>query len=1776
MKLLSPLLFYSILFNTIQPKQIINDWKITNERNISIENVQLPATIYSVLYERQIIPYPLKGKNDVNLKWISKSNWTFSNTIDLHNNNKSSLTINFGLIDTISEIFVNGESILKTKNQFITNFLTINVTSIEEVLIQIKIFSPVTYAEKLRDEAKYPIFPECPVFVQNGECFVNELRKTQSSFSWDWGPSFPTQGIYSKIQLVDNPLNIYDCYVIPEYQRDMKKEQFKLIFFFHIENEIDENFLLNVNIFQNDGNVLVDQQNSTIIFQENKPKFIINLSKRIKWKLWWPLHYGEQTRYRINFQVQTLHKETVFESEKKIGFRRVRLIQKNIQNQHVNGSTFYFEINHVKIYIKGSNIIPLSSFLDTLSTSNILTLTQTLRSAELANMNMLRVWGGGRYEFEEFYDMADTLGIMIWQDFMFACSLYRSNGEYLDNVKGEVEENIKRLLQHPSVVVLAGNNENEQLLATTYKKLDRKPYYDDYRKLYKETIEMIVRNISLDIPFIYSSPSNNIKNEMISNNPNNPLFGDVHFYNYSLDWWVDQKLMPNSRFVSEFGIQSMPSFSSWAKIVDNFQRDCTIDSDLLFHRQHHFFGNIILLKSIKNHFPYDPTIPSIPSLEKFKDFIYLSQIDQAIGISRTADYFRSKYKLNDTTLEGLNCGIMYWQLNDVWQAPTWSSIEYGGKWKILHYYMKTTYEPFQLTITHRTDNMFDIILYNDHLEKGKMNFLIKEFQWNSINPVHVSTFAYQVNSSEQTSQIGIYRMHSLQHCCFVKFFVEFSKENSTNSIIYNRTMFCAKSMHNSNLQPNSINITSVTLDPLLSIATIKMKRILKRPIYFVNLDIEPDIFPTGETTSIGYFSPNVFHMIEDDEIIVTYTIIDETAPLRLPRNFSQYLSIRSMNDVLSKYKINANHSIHVLEKIGLRKRKSRSASITKKSPLYSRKNSYDVTTIKSPIPRIVNDVLTNKSLRENNTRNVNLNTSYEDKTLLHYAIEMKSVNNVQFLLNSNQVKLDIEDENGKTAIAYAIEGENEEIMNLVIERAMELARKDIISLNTPDKQQQTYLHSIVRYNRSEIIKKILSTVFPDPINVDAIDNEGYSPLHLASYAQSFDIIQTIVNYANVNKITKNGDTPLHIAAVNNDFDTIRCLCENNASPFVKNHNGKLPQDLTDNASCTDVFCQYINFLKNRNESDDDDTSTSISLTDDELTEHDGAKKIDNESRTTSNENTDDDTVYDEKSSNPLSPPKGFGDSVEDIPKQLSVLRNGDKSSKSDENKTESTEERFKNIFQNEPDSNTSLTSENDDDSLQVENWSGKKMSIPSTKPIMEVLNSKRPEIKTQTLIPNDNISTDSSEDEKTEKDSIFDPYNDFLENKAQSFSDDSSTKSKSDILDHNDNDLFNHSISEKSLSTESSSTHIEEVKRTIIKLDDKPKVEPIIENDITKPDNDELERRFNFEIKDIRQQLSTMEKDKNLERILHEKEIKKLGEELAKQLRYEFQNLQTEIKHNSEKKNSSGRNADVELMGLSSKIEKANLNQFNKFTKEIDDKWKKHQADFSKKFDNFTEKNEKILKKFQSTTSSTSVEPQITEETINNLRQHLKKEISEINSTTLKDYEKRMTTHIKDEMEEIKLENKEISNRIHSFEKKMSETLDQFRNFHETLKEKVQSDEKFTSRYDTVAQINRDEHIGVRRNQSIDDYDEGIGDNYGKFDNIDAADALVHRIGQHDVALRKLDFEISKLRSERLKNLPVDREFTPISSKLPIPFLSSYGETHRNQIYMELCKRSNR
>nr|CAD7442486.1 unnamed protein product [Timema bartmani] len=709
-------------------------WTVAGSNGTVSVPATVPGGIYTDLRTAGVLDGdPFYRFNDVLYRWVARDNWTYARTFAINADTfltKRQVTLVFHGLDTVAEVFVNNVSVGVTNNMFTRYAFPVKrlLRAGDNNSVEVRFLSPITAAEqayRVQSAAGHTVPPRCVPVEYNGECHVNHLRKMQASFGWDWGPAFPSVGIWKSVEII-----AYDAVVVRDVTIRYDWGNSTLTLGVHLELGNGSSGAIRGKleaVLGSNPQVGVSRQVIVESGKEGEYLGVLVLPVPANIELWWPIGLGEQ--YLYNLTIRFVGADVDERSVKKIryGFRKVSLIQDKLTPK---GLTFYLKVNGVAMFAKGSNWIP-AHILPELSVDER-TYKNLLTAARDANMNMLRVWGGGVYEDDSFYQLCDELGLIIWQDAMFACSMYPASEGFLASVEREVRQQVRRLQHHASVVVWAGNNENEAALRQNWYETaaNFSLYRRDYVSLYVDTVRAAFTKEDPSGMFVTSSPSNGDGTEkegFVASNPQSPFYGDTHYYNYLADGW-NANVYSMSRFASEYGFQSLPSFSTLHSVM-NTKWDLGTTSNWSIHRQHHLGGYMEMKMQISRHMHY-PEDDSTSS--GFQRLCYLSQVNQAMATKVETEHYRRSRGVLDSLGQGMTMGALYWQLNDVWQAPSWSSLEFGGRWKLLHYFAARFFAPLSVSAYLTPDDRVEVHIVSDRLETFEVTLVVHVYNWGEL------------------------------------------------------------------------------------------------------------------------------------------------------------------------------------------------------------------------------------------------------------------------------------------------------------------------------------------------------------------------------------------------------------------------------------------------------------------------------------------------------------------------------------------------------------------------------------------------------------------------------------------------------------------------------------------------------------------------------------------------------------------------------------------------------------------------------------------------------------------------------------------------------------------------------------------------------------------------------------------------------------------------------------------------------------------------------------
>lgn len=667
------------------------NWKFKQKDSTTWYQAKIPGCVHTDLFANELIPHPFVGSNELGLQWVSEKSWVYRTEFKLTKDQlkNQNVAICFDGLDTYAKVILNGVEILNADNSFRKWKIDVKKLLKTNNTIQIEFTPTKIIEEKKKAEIPYELPEGNRVFT----------RKAQFQYGWDWGPKFNTLGVWRPVYLTFwNDLKLDDMYV---HQLSLEKNLAQVQFEVELSSKVKKQILIDVFV-----NKL---KNQTIQFEVknglNKIKLpIVSIANP---NLWWTHNLGEQNLYEFKIQIKGLKGNLLDEKFINKGLRTIELVT----DEDEKGESFYFKLNGVPVYMKGANYIPQNSFQSWVVEKDYEHLLQDVVGA---NMNMLRVWGGGIYEDDEFYDLCDKKGILIWQDFMFACAMYPGDEKFLENVRQEAKDNVKRLRNHSSIALWCGNNESSEGWhrwgwQDGRSKMEKAEIWQNYQELFSHILPEIVDEFT-DIPYWETSPKFGRGDERYS------MEGDAH------DWWIWHDGHPfenleskTPRFMSEFGFQSFPS-SEVIRFINGGNSTSISSPNFHFHQK-----NSRGFEIIRTYMERDFLVPN-----RGEDYVYVSQLLQAYGIGKGIEAQRRN--------KPHTMGSLYWQLNDCWPAVSWSSIDFFGNKKALYYMSKHSFSDVLLSFEKENEKLC-IFIVNDLLNElsGELRIEIIDFSGNKIN-----------------------------------------------------------------------------------------------------------------------------------------------------------------------------------------------------------------------------------------------------------------------------------------------------------------------------------------------------------------------------------------------------------------------------------------------------------------------------------------------------------------------------------------------------------------------------------------------------------------------------------------------------------------------------------------------------------------------------------------------------------------------------------------------------------------------------------------------------------------------------------------------------------------------------------------------------------------------------------------------------------------------------------------------------------------------------------
>lgn len=653
-------------------------FQLTSPKSKLKAPIALPGDVHTALLAAKEIPDPYFGDNETAVMWVNRTPWTMERKFDATAHDIDGyLTLTLENVDCIATVFLNGEAIAETQNQFIRYDLDVTgKVKVGTNILRLEFAVTRDVAKARSDAHPFPI-PFTLNYLSNGleGVHMNFVRKAACHAGWDWGICLMPTGVYGRMAIRKSRLARQESVQV-EQAHGKKSVELSITsrVFAFAEGSVELTHEV-------DGQKLADK----VAVRPGENVFTHNVTIKNP-KLWWPNGQGEQPLYEL---WTTLDGEV---TKRKLGLRKLEWVIEKDEIDH----SFKVRVNGRDVSMFGANWIPADAIPSRITPEVVRDL---LESARAVNMNMIRVWGGGQYEPDYFYELCDELGILIWHDFMFSCMSYPSNREFLADVKTEITQQIRRLSHHACIALWCGDNEVIGSLSW-YPETKANPerYVANYDRL-NSMLGYLVEDEDPGRRFWPSSPSLGYMD--FSDGWHSDTRGDLHYW----DVWHSAKDFSayrnvNPRFASEFGFQSFTSMN----VIETFAKpeDMNPSSPVMESHQRNKGGNARILETMTRYFRF-PT--------NFEQMVFLSQIQQGLAIKTAIEYWRSTKP---------RCmGTLYWQINDTYPVASWASLDYGGQWKLLHYMAKRFFNPVNVVAVPDGDTLL-LKAINDTAEKAEI------------------------------------------------------------------------------------------------------------------------------------------------------------------------------------------------------------------------------------------------------------------------------------------------------------------------------------------------------------------------------------------------------------------------------------------------------------------------------------------------------------------------------------------------------------------------------------------------------------------------------------------------------------------------------------------------------------------------------------------------------------------------------------------------------------------------------------------------------------------------------------------------------------------------------------------------------------------------------------------------------------------------------------------------------------------------------------------------
>ncbi|MBZ0302815.1 MAG: glycoside hydrolase family 2 protein [Anaerolineae bacterium] len=677
----------------MEQKTLNGHWELIQAGSDQPIPASVPGCVHTDLLAAGLIEAPFYRDNELRLLWIGEADWLFRRTftVDAALLQHDAVRLRCHGLDTLATIRLNGDIVAHTDNMYRTwEFDVRSCLQTGTNTLEIRFDSALNYVhQRERDERVLPAWGVGQHKLDGG----GWIRKQPSNFGWDWGPMLLTCGIWRDIELVAyDTARLQDVHVMQDHRTP---GQVGLTVRATAE-QIQPSASLSATCTARLNGEVVAEASAPLV--SGRVDVALTIADP---QLWWPNELGDQPLYDLSVQLSDASGATLDTQQQRIGLRTLRL------DRHPDqwGESFQFAVNGVPFFAKGANWIPADTFVTRLTAADY---RRLLDDTVGAHMNMLRVWGGGIYEDDVFYDLCDELGICIWQDFMFACATYPAFDEdFMTNVKAEAEDNVRRIRHHPSLALWCGNNELEQgLVGDTWTATSMS--WEDYSKLYDQLLPEVVAALDPQTDYWPCSPHTPVGDRRDFNNPHS---GDAHLWSVwhgrqPFEWYRTCE----HRFNSEFGFQSFTEPDTTYAYTE--PQDRNITSFVMEHHQRSGIGNSTIIHYMLDWF-------RLPT--SFDMTLWLSQVLQGMGIKYAVEHWRRAMP------RGM--GTLYWQINDCWPVASWSSIDFYGRWKALHYMARRFYQPLLLSAVEDLEQgTVDVHLTNDErqAQTGEVRWLLTD------------------------------------------------------------------------------------------------------------------------------------------------------------------------------------------------------------------------------------------------------------------------------------------------------------------------------------------------------------------------------------------------------------------------------------------------------------------------------------------------------------------------------------------------------------------------------------------------------------------------------------------------------------------------------------------------------------------------------------------------------------------------------------------------------------------------------------------------------------------------------------------------------------------------------------------------------------------------------------------------------------------------------------------------------------------------------------------